>query len=523
MIKDEHLAGFLASIATELEGSVRPHLTSCTAIASVESIKLVLGRVIAELQSGGRIAATYQAKWAALAREFPGLVHEFPGGLADPAVPSGVAERRLKFLDDAISGIQVRLNDPVEFDTLVASLSRNDARARTWLADTAHTLHGTLQNIEDSFFRPVSSASKTVVAGPLDDANSIKGRLGAYLARRFEDLDENCIVSLRLIPGGQVKRTALFELVRNDFLPSKLVLRQDLKNSITGTAVVDEYEIIKKVFELGLPVPEPLLIEPDASILGGPFMIMREIVGAEGAGTYFGEERRYLGSAMGPDFGREVAGVLARLHGGTLVAHGEDTAALPEIDSIAHTLSEWRSRPKPPLSIAMDLSLAWLRANPLPKGRPLCLIHGDAGAHNILTRDGHLAALLDWELAKHGDPAEDLAQAKMMLLDDIMPWQGFVRAYVEQGGPPAACDAHAIGYYAVRTFLKHGIMNFRVWDYFTSGARTDAAAASVASHFIDRIMLYLARALDIATAADTAAEPRSASSVQERSTALHGA
>ena len=51
-----------------------------------------------------------------------------------------------------------------------------------------------------------------------------------------------------------------------------------------------------------------------------------------------------------------------------------------------------------------DLGFAWLDAHPLGTDRPLCLRHGDTGSHNMMSRDGHLAALIDWELAHIGDP-----------------------------------------------------------------------------------------------------------------------
>ena len=491
MIRDQHLAAYLTTIATELDGAVRPHLSSGMAAKSVDSINLLLGRLIGELQAGGEIAGNYQQRWAKLAEHCP-------TGSANLVAKETSPQRPLSRLDDTLVAIQGQLNKGEAFESFVAALAQGDESAKAWLSESAGTFNRMMQDVEDNFFRPATAvadaASETV-----DDPELIRRKLGTYLARRFPSLPEDCIESLRIVPGGQVKRTALFKLVANDILPTELVLRQDMPNSITGTTVIDEYDIVKRVFDLGLPVPEPILLEADASVLGGSFIIMREIVGGVGAGTYFPEERRFLGSTMGPDFGYEVAGVFARLHGRTLESGaGEDGAEQQR--TVLQLQSEWQAMPSPGWSLGIDLGLAWLRANPLPKGRPRCLIHGDAGSHNMLTRDGHLAALLDWELAKMGDPSEDIAQAKMMLIDDIMPWDDFVRAYVEQGGPPAACDLHAVGYYAVITYVKHGVMNSRVGNYFTEGARTDAAAASVASHWFDRLMLYLSRALATAVA-----------------------
>jgi prepilin-type processing-associated H-X9-DG protein len=61
----------------------------------------------------------------------------------------------------------------------------------------------------------------------------------------------------------------------------------------------------------------------------------------------------------------------------------------------------------------IDLAFAWLDKHPpTPPDAPL-LVHGDAGPGNFLFADGHLTALLDWELAHPGDPTEDLAWFSM--------------------------------------------------------------------------------------------------------------
>jgi len=117
----------------------------------------------------------------------------------------------------------------------------------------------------------------------------------------------------------------------------------------------------------------------------------------------------------------------------------------------------------------------------------------------MMVRDGRLAALLDWELAHPGDPAEDLAQCRMMLLPDVMPWEEFVREYVAAGGDSEACEANSVAHYCVWTYLKHGLMNATLREVYLNGARDDVIAASVASHYYYRLLVqYQARALQIA-------------------------
>lgn len=88
------------------------------------------------------------------------------------------------------------------------------------------------------------------------------------------------------------------------------------------------------------------------------------------------------------------------------------------------------------------LGLAWLRAN-LPPPVPPRVVHGDLRIGNVMASDGHLAGVLDWELAHLGDPHEDLAYGCMTVwrfgrpdrpafgLADV---ERLARAYEQAGG-----------------------------------------------------------------------------------------
>ena len=400
----------------------------------------------------------------------------------------------MSHIDAHTARIQEGLQRPDGLRQFTAALRRDTPSAQSWLRDISRGLRDILQALEDGTRRGGKGRGAPSVAS---DIGGLRQRLNGYLRERYPALPEEPIVTMTVSPGGQTKRTVLFQIASNPSLPERLVLRQDMAFNITGTVVTDEYVTLKRVFELGMPVPEPLLVEADESVLGGKFLIMREVEGAQPAGTYFPEERAYLGSAMGPGFGHDVAGALARLHSRTLDGDAE-AAARSRLDRervVAEFQQKWPRLGNPALSLIADLGLAWLLAHPVADQRPRCLVHGDVGAHNMMARDGRLAALLDWELTKMGDPAEDLSQVKMMLLPDVMPWDEFKASYVAQGGPPAACDSHPVAYYCIWTYLKHLGLNTQLWVYFMNGERDDAPAASIAGFFIDRLLLYVARAL----------------------------
>jgi aminoglycoside phosphotransferase (APT) family kinase protein len=61
----------------------------------------------------------------------------------------------------------------------------------------------------------------------------------------------------------------------------------------------------------------------------------------------------------------------------------------------------------------LQYAAAWLK-NHVPKGPSrLSLVQGDSGPGQFMFKDGHLTGLIDWELARLGDPARDLGCARM--------------------------------------------------------------------------------------------------------------
>jgi aminoglycoside phosphotransferase (APT) family kinase protein len=108
----------------------------------------------------------------------------------------------------------------------------------------------------------------------------------------------------------------------------------------------------------------------------------------------------------------------------------------------------------------IDFALSWLDANvPNPAGRPV-LVHGDAGPGNFLFENGHLTALLDWELAHPGDPMEDLAWLSMRSVMEPVPhFAAHIRRYGELMGE--APDLARIRYHRVFVSTRVVIIRHR--------------------------------------------------------------
>jgi aminoglycoside phosphotransferase (APT) family kinase protein len=112
---------------------------------------------------------------------------------------------------------------------------------------------------------------------------------------------------------------------------------------------------------------------------------------------------------------------------------------------------------------AFELALRWLRAH-LPAPVDPALVHGDFRLGNLLVAQDGLVAVLDWELAHRGDPAEDLGWLC------ARPWRfggpgeaaglgsraDLLAAYSSAGGAPV--DPDRLHFWEVLASLKWGVI-----------------------------------------------------------------
>ncbi|MET0986453.1 MAG: phosphotransferase family protein, partial [Steroidobacteraceae bacterium] len=438
-----------------------------------------------DLEIGPALARSQLSRWNRLDEEFARLEER------DARIGTSREDRQepsLGALDARLLRLQERIARTIG-TPLLQELANPTTQIAKWFSSSARAALDLIESYESQLsFAPAAAQQTSAMS-----AERIQADLSTYLQRRFPELSEQPIKALRIMPGGRSKRTVIFELEHNPVLPSRLVLRSDLVAGQMGTSVADEYPLLTRLHAAGLPVPQPLLLETDPSILNGMFMIVNEIENAEIAGEPFGEERRLRpqGSHMGPDFGHQVAQFLARLHA-VPIAPG---AVVNPHEEIRQLYEQWRTIEPMPRSIGLELGFAWLLSHPLSEDRPRALVHGDFGCHNILTRGGELVAVLDWELAGEADPAADFGDSKRMLLDALLPWDQFVQHYVAAGGDPRACDLHAVRYYSMRRFVKHGATTALLRHYFLTGARDDILAAGASWHYFHRLQQYCAREL----------------------------
>jgi aminoglycoside phosphotransferase (APT) family kinase protein len=206
-------------------------------------------------------------------------------------------------------------------------------------------------------------------------------------------------------------------------------MRQDYALRYEGTKVRDEHRPLQRLAEAKLPVPRPLLLESSESELGPPFMFVERLPGSA-PGSYFRLQARC------PDAFRDLARMLAGLHRLAPAELGFPVGETPERNLeriIEQYEKKWRDNAMTP-SPLIDYAYSWARREcALDPGTP-AVVHGDAGPYNLLVADDRLTAVLDWEFAHVGDPAEDLGIVRVYA-EDVMDWDEFLDIYRGAGGP----------------------------------------------------------------------------------------
>jgi len=440
------------------------------------------GRVLARMQfdvtSAPALAAAHLARWRRL---------NACAAVADAklAPDSGDSLRDLYAQAAHVSSSL----DSVELD------ERRAVVAEPWFKEAVAATRDYLQACEQAL--PTDAAASAAVdAG----GGTQRERLSRYLEARYPELPADVVRSLRIVPGGRGKETSLVELKPNALLPSRLVLRRDLTLGVTGSSAYAEFPLLQAVDALGMPVPKPLLAEQDPSHLGGSFILMTEIQDAQAGGELFAELNDL--TQLAPSFAPALVKALATLHSvrhhpsGTELG-GHASGGTDPLDMVRGFQAMFRDiTHKPPMHVATDLGFAWLLASPPPQDRPRRLVHGDVGLHNVLVRDGELAAILDWELAHLGDPAEDIAYAWSPLLRHLLSWEEFTQRYREHGGDAQAYDRHAVAWYSVWAHTRNSVYVAMHYDWAAKGQRADIECFNAGTDFFARTQYYIARELD---------------------------
>ena len=215
------------------------------------------------------------------------------------------------------------------------------------------------------------------------------------------------VLSLNLLAGGASKEAWAVDASVDGETLELLVRRATGGTIFTGQlSIEEEYRVLQAAFDAGVKVPRPYGYFAD---LAGKDAFLMQRVKGETIGRRI-VRRPELAAAREalPD---QMAEELARIHAIPLdqvgfVAGPQAPPATPSVlDSLEEQL-DTLPEPHP----AIELGLRWLRDTERIT-QELVLVHADFRLGNFVVDDQGMVAVLDWELARRGDPAEDLGWA----------------------------------------------------------------------------------------------------------------
>lgn len=233
----------------------------------------------------------------------------------------------------------------------------------------------------------------------------------------------------------------------------------------------------------GIPVPAVEHADRDGAGVGRPYVVM-ESAGDRTVADYIGHPgdlpRRLF---------TEMGGILAEIHGLALEQSGEvriegtgprdPGAYVGALYRLAGRLADER------LLEADEVALLKSLTFPPADGGQLC--HGDFHAVQCVVRDGRIAAVVDWESARAGNPVIDFAFTHAYL-DFYSPPElirGFVAGYTADRALP---EDYARAYLPVR--MAHALALVRVWRGRGPVARRHAAAGRRIERAIELFRAY---------------------------------
>ena len=255
--------------------------------------------------------------------------------------------------------------------------------------------------------------------GPTQDSAPLSSKaLQQYLARKFPQSSDVQVTAFRPLDGGFSKNTVLFETYDRVHGARSLVMRAETQHPVLqfeGSDVTQEYHLIELMRDAGVPVAEPVWLEPDPTQLGNRFLVSRR---AEGK-TYGGN----LGSdeSLSDSMLQSILATLVQMHAVRIDpndpaaqrSHLEEWLGMSTVSEVLsymarEYLPRLARRGGVPLTPQVLRAFKWLERNVPQCSEPPVVVHLDFALNNLILDGERVTAVLDWESSRMGDPAEDI-------------------------------------------------------------------------------------------------------------------
>jgi aminoglycoside phosphotransferase (APT) family kinase protein len=227
--------------------------------------------------------------------------------------------------------------------------------------------------------------------------------LARHLAGELEGFDAAVPLEPRLLTGGRSNVTYV--------LNGRWVLRRPPLGNVMPSAhdMGREHRVLSGLTRAGFPVPRPLHLCTDESVIGAPFMVAEYVDGR------VLEDGAALSPAEADGFCETFVDTLADLHAVDAAACGLGELGRPggflqrQVRRWAGQWERTKTRELPVLDRLAATLVEQVAA--VPEDLPWGVVHGDFRLDNLILDRGRpvVQAVVDWEMSTLGYPAADLA------------------------------------------------------------------------------------------------------------------
>lgn len=294
------------------------------------------------------------------------------------------------------------------------------------------------------------------------------------------------------------------------------VLRRPPLSHVQATAhdMNREFTILTALVDTDVPAPKPMAICDDDAVNDAQFYIMEYVDGLVPVDP--GEVSKRWDEKDRHRIGIELVDVLARLHSLEPKEIGLENWGKPQgylgrqVRRFSQQLESIRYRETEELD-----DLARRLSKSIPEERRPGIVHGDYRLDNaILDDDGHIIAVLDWEMCTMGDSLADLGLLRMywgesmgeeemslagtpvMTLSGFPSWAEARSRYEEKSG----ADLSDLDFYTVLAHFKLGVILENMYKRFLGGGTVGAGFESIGQ----QAFVLARRGLAVANASEMA-------------------
>lgn len=292
------------------------------------------------------------------------------------------------------------------------------------------------------------------------------------------------IAGWKRVFGGNARQAFAFDATWPDGRAMACIMLRQVAAKHVDSDTAAEYAVLRSMNGSHVRAPAAIALDADGSVTGAPSIVLQRIDGEAGAVPFLNQPDRAIGRALTEDLARATADL-----------HRFDwQAATDEADPVLAQIAYWdanfrnhRLEPHPVLAWLFG----WLRRH-APRPARLALVHGDLRPGNFLYEGARVNALLDWEMAHIGDPAEDIAWIYRALWspERFVPIEQFLDVHAQQAG--FAIPRRSVTFYRIFSEAKFASISLAAAHSFASGGTSNLRHIDRAAKVPECLRLSLA-------------------------------